>query len=109
MDIIERVARVLAGWHFSRNGDNNAPEGVAVSAFVDGHWTDFRDDALAVLRTLREPDQRMLAAGNAVGGWDARQLWEAMARAAVAEGDPHQAEVAAATSEGSGASYTPKY
>ena len=109
MDIIERVARVLAGWHFSRNGDNNAPEGVAVSAFVDEHWADFRDDALAVLRTLREPDQRMLAAGNAVGGGDARRTWEAMARAAVGEGDPHQAEVAAAASEGSGASYTPKY
>ena len=109
MDIVERVARVLAGWHFSRNGDNNAPEGVPVATFVDQHWVDYRNDALAVLRTLREPDQRMLAAGTQVAGEQARQVWEAMARAAVGEGEPHNAAMAERTAAGAGASYQPKY
>ena len=109
MDIIERVARVLAGWHFSRNGEGQAPDGVAVSAFVDQRFADFRDDALALLRTLREPDQRMLAAGQQVAGEQARHVWEAMARAAAGEGEPHQAEMADRAAAGPGAQYNPKY
>ena len=93
MDIIERVARVLAGWHFSRNGDNNVPPGTAASEMVDRHWPDYRDDALAVLRTLREPDERMLAAGAAIGGSTAPQIWEAMVRAAVGEADSGQPQL----------------
>jgi len=39
-------------------------------------WDSYRDDAEAVLRTLREPDEAMAAAGDAV-------VWERMVRAAL--------------------------
>jgi hypothetical protein len=54
MEVIQRVARVLAGQYFCRNaagaaGDDNA------SILVDQNWIDFQDDAIAVLKTLRTP------------------------------------------------------
>jgi len=72
-DIVERIARVLAGQRLSANakGDEEAASGA-----VDQAWRDYRDDALAVLRTLREPDPTMAAAGDPV-------VWEAMVEAAL--------------------------
>jgi len=77
MTITERIARVLAGQRASANAD-----GYLASAgdVVDDSWREHLDDALAVLRTLREPDASMAAAGD-VG------TWRAMVEAAIeAEG-----------------------
>ena len=85
MLIIERIARVLAGQHFSRNGHGEGAADVAAADLVDMHWPDYADDAAAVLKTLREPDPEMCAAGDAAGG-DAAVMWDAMVRAAIAAG-----------------------
>ena len=74
---VERIARVLAGQRLSANAHG---EGRSVSAEVDAHWQDYADDALAVLRTLREPDEAMAAAGDAA-------IWERMVLAAIGEAD----------------------
>src|SRR5690606_7006949 len=75
--ITERIARVLAGQRASANA-----EGYLSSAgdVVDDSWREHLDDARAVLRTLREPDASMAAAGNV-------ETWRAMVEAALeAEG-----------------------
>jgi hypothetical protein len=71
--MLERIARVLAGQRISANA-----EGIFESASdeVDERWPDFADDALAVLRTLREPDLEMASVGDP-------RLWEAMVRVAI--------------------------
>ena len=81
MEIVERVARVLAGQQYSRNAHGEGPSGVAVSDLVDMHWREHTDDALAVLRTLREPTAEMCAAG----GPGAAESWEKMVRTAIGE------------------------
>ena len=78
MNIIERIARVLAGQQFSRNASGEGPADVPAADLVDLHWPDHVDDAVAVLKTLREPDDAMRAAGDA-------EMWEAMVRAAIGE------------------------
>lgn len=76
--VIERIARVLAGQHLSINAlgheSSAAPD-------VNSTWPDYRDDALAVLRTLREPDEAMAAAGDPA-------IWERMVCAAIGNA-PH--------------------
>ena len=67
-DVIERIARVLAGQRLSANAEGNDP---SASAAVDATWHEHVDDAMAVLRTMREPDERMAAAGDA-------RVWERM-------------------------------
>ncbi len=71
--LVERIARVLAGRELSINaegGDASAgPE-------VDQIWRDHLDDALSILRTMREPDETMAAAGDA-------EVWENMVQAAL--------------------------
>jgi len=73
--VVERIARVLAGQRLSANGNGH---GVSVSAEVDASWQRHIDDARAVLRTLREPDQVMANAGDP-------QIWERMILAAIGE------------------------
>lgn len=72
---VERIARVLAGADHSRNA-----EGTEASAgqAVDETWPAYRNQALAVLRTLREPSAAMAAAGDA-------DTWERMVLAALEE------------------------
>jgi len=70
---IERIARVIAAQRLSINA--NGGDASAGDA-VDMEWDSYRDDAEAVLRTLREPDEAMAAAGDAV-------VWERMVRAAL--------------------------
>jgi hypothetical protein len=72
---LERVARVLAGQRLSVNGEG---QGQSVGREVDATWTQYLDDALAVMRTLREPDADMAAAGDAA-------TWCAMIQAALGE------------------------
>jgi hypothetical protein len=70
---IERIARVLAGHELSRNGDGDLR---SAAAAVDGLWPEFTDQALAILRTLREPSASMIAVGDAA-------VWERMVLAAI--------------------------
>lgn len=70
---IERIARVLAGQRLSANAKGSEE---AAARQVDSAWRDHRDDAIAVLRTLREPDPSMAAAGDP-------KVWEAMVLAAL--------------------------
>lgn len=56
MDVIERIARVLAGQYFSRNAAGAAGDDSA-SMLVEQNWVDFQDDAVAVLKTLRAPPE----------------------------------------------------
>lgn len=73
--VIERIARVLVARNASANAMGDDP---SAGPIVDELWPDYRDDAIAVLRTLREPDEIMARAGNPA-------IWEAMILAAIGE------------------------
>ena len=75
MDVIERIARVIAGRVLSANADG---EDCSASGEVDASWRDYRGDAVAILRTLREPDPAMAEAGDLA-------TWRKMIEAALAE------------------------
>ncbi len=75
--LVERIARVLAARRLSWNaqgGDSSA------AAHVDATWPEHRDDALAILRVIREPSAVMATAGDT-------DNWERMILAALAEGE----------------------
>ena len=76
-DVIERIARVIAGRVVSSNAEGDDP---SAGDRVDAIWRDYRDDALSILRTLREPDPAMAAAGDVA-------VWERMIEAALAEAE----------------------
>jgi hypothetical protein len=73
--LVERIARVIAGRIVSINADGDDP---SAGAKVDEIWSDYRDDAIAILRTLREPDPAMAEAGDLA-------TWQRMIEAALAE------------------------
>jgi hypothetical protein len=73
--IVERIARVIAGRIVSINAEGDDS---SAGDQVDSIWRDFRDDACAILRTLREPDPAMAEAGDA-------DMWERMVLAALEE------------------------
>ena len=73
--LIERIARVIAGRVVSINAGGEDP---SAGDRVDSIWRDYRDDALSVIRTLREPDPAMAQAGDVA-------VWERMIEAALAE------------------------
>lgn len=73
---------MLAGQHFSRNAAGAVPADIPAADLVDRHWRDYVDDAVAVLKTLREPDEAMLAAGASAPRDRLEEVWEAMIRAA---------------------------
>lgn len=79
LSAVERIARVLAGQKLSINA-----EGYETSAGdeVDAEWHLYLGQALAVLKTLREPDIVMARAGDA-------DVWRGMVEAALGdfEGD----------------------
>jgi hypothetical protein len=75
---VERIARVLAGQRISANAEGDQE---SASAAVDASWEQYRDDALAVLHTLRAPSEKMAAAGDTA-------IWERMILAAIAEARP---------------------
>jgi hypothetical protein len=76
-NIIERIARVLAGRELSANAEGSDP---SAGAEVDTSWPRYVEDAVAVLKTMREPDANMAAAGDP-------EVWERMVRAAIPEGE----------------------
>jgi hypothetical protein len=75
MDVVERIARVIAGRVVSINAEGDAQ---SAADEVDRIWRDHREDALSVLRTLREPDAAMAIAGDV-------DTWGRMIDAALAE------------------------
>lgn len=75
MDIVERIARVIAGSALSSNA---AGEDASASDEVDRIWRDYREEAIAILRTLREPDPAMAEAGDLA-------TWQRMIEAALSE------------------------
>jgi hypothetical protein len=72
---VERVARVLAGLKLSLNAEGADPH---AGDAVDTEWQDEIENALAVLRTLREPDDDMAAVGDV-------KTWDRMIAAALGE------------------------
>jgi len=73
--LIERIARVIAGRVVSINADGDDP---SAGVRVDEIWRDYREDAVSILRTLREPDPAMAQAGDLA-------VWQRMIEAALAE------------------------
>lgn len=73
--LIERVARVLAGAAHSSNAEGSDP---SAGDKVDLVWREHVNEALAVLHTMREPDEQMAAAGDA-------EMWSDMVEAAIAQ------------------------
>ena len=73
LTLVERIARVLAGRALSINAQGDDP---SAGPNVDEEWHRHVDDALAILRTMREPDPVMAAAGDAA-------VWERMVEAAL--------------------------
>ena len=59
--LIERVARVLAGAAHSSNAEGSDP---SAGEKVDLVWKEHLNQALAVLHTMREPDQDMAQVGD---------------------------------------------
>jgi hypothetical protein len=76
--LVERIARVLAGQRISANGTGQEE---SAAKLIDLKWPDYRDDAQAVLRTLREPSEAMAAAGDVAA-------WERMVLVALDEAKP---------------------
>ncbi len=59
--LVERVARVLAGAAHSSNAEGSDP---SAGDKVDRVWHEHVNQALAVLHTMREPDEQMAQAGD---------------------------------------------
>lgn len=73
MSLVERIARILAARDLSINAEGGD---ASAGDKVDAIWRDYREDALSVLRTLREPDPIMAAAGDV-------DMWDRMVEAAL--------------------------
>lgn len=73
--LVERIARVLAGVALSSNAEGSDP---SAGKRVDLAWPEHLNQALAVLHTMREPDEAMAAAGDL-------DTWTRMVDAAIAQ------------------------
>lgn len=73
--LVERIARVLAGAAHSSNAEGSDP---SAGEKVDLVWHEHVNQALAVLHTMREPDEGMASAGDA-------DVWRKMIEAAISE------------------------
>ena len=73
--LVERIARVLAGAAFSSNAEGSNP---SASQEVDAAWPEHVNQALAVLHTMREPDEQQAAAGDP-------EVWRTMVEAAISQ------------------------
>jgi hypothetical protein len=58
---IERIARVLAGERLSSNAEGTEP---SAGSQVDAHWHEFRAEAVAILKSLREPPPEVAQSGD---------------------------------------------
>ena len=73
--LVERIARVLAGAAHSSNAEGSDP---SAGEKVDLVWHEHVNQALAVLHTMREPDEDMANAGDPDG-------WRKMVEIAIGE------------------------
>ena len=73
LTLVERIARVLAARALSINAQGDDP---SAGPNVDETWHEYTEDALSILRTMREPDPVMAAAGDP-------EMWERMVEAAL--------------------------
>ena len=73
--LVERIARVLAAAAHSSNAEGSDP---SAAEKVDQVWPEHLNQALAVLHTMREPDEAMAAAGD-------EKEWRRMIEAAIAQ------------------------
>ena len=73
--LVERIARVLAGAAHSSNAEGSDP---SAGEKVDMVWREHLNQALAVLHTMREPDEGQAAAGDAA-------MWRNMVEAAISQ------------------------
>ena len=71
--LLDRIARVLCGAEHSANAEGGE---LSAGAVVDTHWKAHRNQAIAVLHTMREPDSAMAAAGDV-------EIWRRMVEAAI--------------------------
>jgi len=76
-NVVERIARVIAGRIVSINAAGSDP---SAGDHVDAIWRDYREDAVSILRTLREPDPAMAEAGDL-------DVWDRMIEAALGSAD----------------------
>ncbi|QIL02735.1 hypothetical protein G7078_08025 [Sphingomonas sinipercae] len=74
--LVERIARVLAAEAHSSNAQGSDP---SAAEKIDKVWPEHVNQAIAVLHTMREPDQQMAGVGD-VETW-ARMVEEAIANA----------------------------
>ena len=72
--LVERIARVLAGAAHSSNAEGSDP---SAGPKIDLVWREHVDQALAVLHTMREPDESMAATGDT-------ETWAKMVETAIA-------------------------
>ena len=75
--LVERSARVLAGQRLSANAEGASP---SASLDVENEWEDHLDEAVAILKAIREPDWAMADAGNAA-------IWQTMVSMAIVEAE----------------------
>ena len=73
--LVERIARVLAAAAHSSNAEGSDP---SAGDKVDLVWHEHVNQALAVLHTMREPDDAMASIGD-------EKVWRNMVEAALAQ------------------------
>jgi hypothetical protein len=71
--LVERIARVIAGRVISVNADGDDP---SAGDKVDETWRFYTDDAVSILKTMREPDEAAARAGDPA-------IWERMIEASI--------------------------
>lgn len=76
-DLVERIARVLCGAEHSSNAEGSE---ASAGEHVNQHWPKHRNQALAVLHAIREPDAAGAAAGDP-------QVWQRMVEASIAKAE----------------------
>lgn len=75
--LVERIARVLCGAEHSANAEGSEEH---AGAHVDQHWPRHRNQAMAVLKSIRESDAAGAAAGDP-------QVWTRMVEASIASAE----------------------
>ena len=76
MPLLERIARVLAGAELSANADGDDQH---AAREVDDSWRDHRNQAMAILHVMREPDAEVDDEADAA-------VWRKLIEAAIARG-----------------------
>ena len=76
LPLVERIARVLAGAAHSSNAEGRDP---SAGDKVDLVWREHVNQAMAVLHTMREPDEQMAGTGDP-------ETWSRMVEAAISQG-----------------------